>query len=82
VKIWKEYNLGNIESAKIEHQKYSELTKILSQALGLAPWIYKYILVRRGIFTKGSDNAKLPSLKPDKEQYIEVDRILDRLGLI
>ena len=35
VKIWKEYKLGKIESAKIEHQKYSELTKILSQALGL-----------------------------------------------
>ncbi len=82
VKIWNEYKLGKIESAKIEHQKYSELTKILSQALGLAPWLYKYILVRRGIFTKGSDYAKLPSLRPDKEQYIEVDGILDRLGLL
>ena len=63
-------------------QRHGPLIQVLAQAQGLAGWIYKYIMVKRGVFSPGSEFARHPALTPDAQQYKEIDQILEELGLL
>lgn len=82
VKIWDTWQDGNYDQAEQTFDGYASLIRTLAQGQGLANWIYKHIMWRRGVFDKGSTYARGPSLKPDAYHYKELDALLDRLGLI
>ena len=63
-------------------RRHGPLIQVLAQGQGLAGWIYKYIMVRRGVFSSGSDYARHPAVIPDAQQYREIDRILEELDLV
>ena len=78
----KAYNLwiqGKHNEAEEYFHKYVPLIRTLGQGLGIWNWLPKYILKKKGIFSNAI--AREPSLKPDKEQIYELDRMFDRLDL-
>ena len=82
VKVWNLWNAGDETGAFREFDRYASVIRVLAQGQGLANWIYKHILFRRGVFAKGSTYARRPSLKPDDLHFKEIDSELDRLGLL
>ena len=82
VKVWSLWNAGDKNAAFREFDKYASVIRVLAQGQGLANWIYKHILFRRGVFAKDSTYARRPSLKPDDLHFQEIDSELDRLGLL
>ncbi len=82
VKVWRVWQSGDEKTAETMFDRYAPLVRSLAQGQGLANWIYKHIMWRRGIFSKGSIYARGPSLKPDALQFMEVDSLLERLGLL
>ncbi len=82
VSIWDKYKSNDIEGAFYIQNKFSPLIKILSQPLGLSSAIYKYILIRRGVFSVGSGYVRGPSLHPDQIHFKEIDKLLEELGLL
>ena len=82
VRVWDYFQSGNEVAALAEIQRYSNLISILLQGQGLGNWTYKHIMVRRGVFSKGSAFAKHPALKPDDEHIKEIDKVLETLDLL
>lgn len=82
VRVWDLWNAGDERGAFREFDKYASVIRVLAQGQGLANWIYKHILYRRGVFAKGSTYARRPSLKPDDLHFKEIDAELERLGLL
>ncbi len=82
VRVWDHFQAGDEDAAEAEMRRHGPLIQVLAQGQGLAGWIYKYIMVRRGVFSEGSDFARHPALKPDAQQYREIDRILEELDLV
>ena len=82
VQIWNLWEAGDETSALDAFDKYASIIRTLAQGQGLANWIYKHIMWRRGVFSKEGIHARGPSLKPDAGHFKEVDEILDRLGLL
>ena len=82
VKVWDLWIAGKEREAEDHFTRYSSLIRTLGQAQGLANWIYKYVMVKRGIFSKGSIYGRHPSLRPDEAQYREIDRLLEQLELV
>ena len=82
VKVWDLWQSGDEQGAFREFDRYASLIRVLAQGQGLANWIYKHILYRRGVFDKESTYARGPSLKPDELHYAEIDSELDRAGLL
>jgi len=82
VRVWDSYQAGDEEAAQAEMRKHSPLINILAQGQGFANWVYKHIMVRRGVFSPGSDFARHPALKPDPEHYKEIDQLLESLDLV
>ncbi len=82
VRVWDMWQAGDEAGAAAEFSKYSTLIRTLAQGQGLANWIYKHIMVRRGIFDKGSAYARHPGLKPDDLHFKEIDQQLEELGLL
>ena len=82
VRMWDLFQAGDETGAEAEMRRHAPLIQVLAQGQGLAGWVYKHIMVRRGVFSPGSDFAKHPALKPDARQYDEIDRILEELDLI
>ena len=82
VRVWDLYRAGDEAAAEAEMQRHGPLIQVLAQGQGLAGWVYKYIMVKRGVFAPGSDFARHPALKPDARQYTEIDGILEELDLI
>ena len=82
VNVWNTWQTGDHEAAETAFDRYAPLVRSLAQGQGLANWIYKHIMWRRGVFDRGSIYARGPSLKPDATQFNEVDALLDRLGLL
>lgn len=82
VKVWQLWNENKKEEAHKHYSKFSELIKILNQGLGLASWINKYVLYKRGVFTKASSFSRGPGLIPSKEHLKEIDRLIEKNNLI
>lgn len=82
VKVWDLWQAGDEAGATAEFARYASLITALAQGLGLANWIYKHIMVRRGVFDAGSAYARHPALKPDDLQLKEIDQHLEALDLI
>ena len=82
VRVWDHFQAGDEEAANAEMRRHAALFAILAQGQGFANWVYKHIMVRRGVFSAGSDFARHPALKPDAEHYKEVDALLESLDLI
>ncbi len=82
VRVWDHYQNGREEAADKEVRRHAALVQVLAQGNGLFGWIYKHIMVRRGVFSPGSDFARHPALKPDALHYKEIDRLLEELDLI
>ena len=82
VRVWDAFQAGDEETANAEMRRHSPLISILAQGQGFANWIYKHIMVRRGVFSPGSDFARHPALKPDDEHYREIDSLLESLDLV
>ena len=82
VKVWDLWTAGDQQAAFREFDRFASVIRVLAQGQGLANWIYKHILYRRGVFAKGSTYARHPSLKPDDLHFQEIDAELDRLGLL
>jgi 4-hydroxy-tetrahydrodipicolinate synthase len=82
VRVWDLWQKGDELGAEKEFSRYSTIIRTLAQGQGLANWIYKHIMVRRGVFSPGSANGRHPGLKPDALHYKEIDRQLEQLGLI
>ncbi len=82
VRVWDHFQAGDEDAANVEMRRHSPLISMLSQGQGFANWIYKYIMVRRGIFSSGSDFGRHPALKPDAEHYQEIDNLLESLDLV
>ena len=80
VKVWDLWESGDRVAAFDMFDKYASLIRILAQGQGLANWIYKHILWRRGIFEQSSTYARGPSLRPDPDHYKEIDAELERAG--
>ncbi len=79
VRLWRMWHSGDHEGAERESRKYAAFMRVLSQGFGLSNWIYKHVLVRRGIFK--ATHTRRPALPPDERQLRELDEILDELGL-
>ena len=82
VRVWDHFQAGDEDAAEAEMRRHAPLIRSLSQGQGLAGWIYKHIMVRRGVFSPGSHFARHPALKPDAQHYKEIDRILEGLDLV
>ena len=82
VRVWDHYQAGDKEAANVEMRRHAPLIAMLAQGQGFANWIYKHIMVRRGVFSEGSDFARHPALRPDAGHYKEIDAVLESLDLI
>ncbi len=82
VRVWDMWQSGDEEGATTEFSRFATLVRTLAQGQGLANWIYKHIMVRRGVFEPASAFARHPSLKPDDAHLAEIDAELERLDLI
>ena len=82
VEVWDLWEAGDESGALDAFDKYASIIRTLAQGQGLANWIYKHIMWRRGVFSKEGIYARGPSLKPDATHLKEIDELLDRVGLL
>ena len=82
VRVWDLWQAGREKQAEKEFNRYSTLIRTLAQGQGLATWVYKHIMWRRGVFKKTSTYARHPALPASKLDLKEVDQLLDELDLI
>jgi 4-hydroxy-tetrahydrodipicolinate synthase len=82
VRVWDHYQAGDEDAANAEMRRHASLIGMLAQGQGFANWIYKHIMVRRGVFSPGSDYARHPALKPDANHFKEIDALLESLDLV
>ncbi len=82
VQILELWDSGDQAGAHDAFDKYASIIRTLAQGQGLANWIYKHIMWRRGVFSRGGIHARGPSLRPDATHLREVDDLLDRVGLL
>lgn len=82
VRVWDHFQAGDETAADAEMRRHQPMINMLAQAQGLSGWIYKHIMVRRGVFSPGSDFARHPAVKPDAQQFKEIDSLLEELDLI
>ena len=82
VNVWKLWNEEKKDEAHKYYSGFAELIKILNQGLGLASWINKYVLYRRGVFSKDSSFSRNPGLRPTQEHLYEIDRLIEINNLI
>jgi 4-hydroxy-tetrahydrodipicolinate synthase len=82
VRVWDHFQAGNEDAANGEMRRHQALIGMLAQGQGFANWVYKHIMVRRGIFSPGSEFARHPALKPDAEHFKEIDSLLESLDLV
>ena len=82
VRVWDHYQAGDEEAANAEMRRHAALIGMLAQGQGFANWIYKHIMVRRGVFSPGSDFARHPALKPDANHFKEIEALLESLDLV
>ena len=76
VEIWNLWNQGDHVSAEKKFSENANLLRISMQSLGIANWINKYILVHKGVMK--SSFPRSPSLKPDDDQFLQIDRLFGK----
>ena len=81
VRLWDQWQDGRQDEAEAEFHRYSVLFRTLAQGLGMAGWLYKEILVQRGVFKPSSAHVRHPGMKPDETAFKELHGLLDELGL-
>lgn len=79
VDVWDRWHDGDEAGAEKEFRRYGALLRTLKQPQGLDNWIYKEILVRRGVFKTAQ--ARHPAVKPDRMQIYEIEQMLDELEI-
>ena len=79
VDLWERWHDGDEAGAEAEFRRYAALVRTLGQPHGLTNWIYKEILVRRGVFKTA--HARHPALKPDASQIYEIEQLMDELEI-
>lgn len=82
VRVWDMWQNGDEDGAEKEISRHAAIIRTLAQGQGLANWIYKHIMVRRGIFQESAAFGRKPGLKPDDLHLKEIDRQLEELDLI
>jgi 4-hydroxy-tetrahydrodipicolinate synthase len=82
VRVWDHFQAGDQDAANVQMRRYAPLIGMLAQGQGFAGWVYKHIMVRRGVFSPGSEYARHPALKPDAEHFKEIDSLLESLDLV
>ena len=82
VRIWNLWQDGEEQAAEEEFHRHAPLIRTLAQSLGISNTIYKHITARRGVTGMESAYARHPSLEPDELQLYEVDRMLEKQGLV
>ena len=82
VQIWELWESDDEAGALDAFDRYASIIRTLAQGQGLANWIYKHIMWRRGVFSRDGIYARGPSLRPDSAHLREVDDLLDRVGLL
>ena len=82
VRVWDLWHEGEQPAAEDEFQRHATLIGFLGQGPGIGNWVYKHIMLRRGVFSSSSTHARHPASKPDDTHFREIDRQLERLGLM
>jgi len=77
VEIWNLWHQGDHVNAENKFSDYVILLRTSMQSLGIANWLNKHILVKKGVLSKSFPRS--PSLKPEKDQFVQIDRLLDKL---
>ena len=76
VEIWNLWNQGDQINAEKKFSENANLLRLSMQSLGIANWLNKYILVKKGVIK--SSFPRSPSLKPDVDQFLQIDRLFGK----
>ena len=76
VEIWNLWNQGDQINAEKKFSENANLLRLSMQSLGIANWLNKYILVKKGVIN--SSFPRSPSLKPDVDQFLQIDRLFGK----
>ncbi len=79
MRVWKMWHEGDRDAAQREIHRHAAFMRTINQGLGLSPWIYKEVLVRRGVFKAAY--ARRPAKPPDQMQLLEINTLMDELNL-
>jgi 4-hydroxy-tetrahydrodipicolinate synthase len=75
VEIWNLWEKGDQINAEKKFSENANLLRLSMQSLGIANWLNKYILVKKGVIK--SSFPRSPSLKPDVDQFLQIDRLFE-----
>ena len=78
-KAWKYWNMDRPDDARTHMEKISPLLSLLTRSLDVSFHLDKEILKRRGVIS--SINVRMPTSKPDKITYRELDKLIESLGI-
>jgi len=78
-KAWKYWEMGRAHDARIHMEKISPLLSLLTRSLDVSFHLDKEILKRRGVIN--SINVRMPTSKPDKITYWELDKLIESLDI-
>ena len=79
VSVWDRWHGGDQVGAEAEFNRYAALIRTLKQPQGLDNWLYKEVLVRRGVIKAA--HARRPAVRPGPAQIRELEEILGELGV-
>ena len=78
-KAWKYWKMDRPDDARTHMEKISPLLSLLTRSLDVSFHLDKEILRRRGVIS--STNVRMPTSKPDKITYRELDKLIESLGI-
>jgi dihydrodipicolinate synthase/N-acetylneuraminate lyase len=78
-KAWKYWKMGRADDARIHMGEISPLLSLLTRSLDVSFHLDKEILKRRGVIN--SINVRMPTSKPDKITYWELDKLIESLDI-
>ena len=78
-KAWKYWKMDRPDDARKHMEKISPLLSLLTRSLDVSFHLDKEILKRRGVIS--SINVRMPTSKPDKITYRELDKLIESLGI-
>ena len=75
VEIWNLWEQGDRINAEKKFSENTNLLRLSMQSLGIANWLNKYILAKKGVIKNSFPRS--PSLKPDHDQFMQIDRLFE-----